>query len=107
MKLSTLKKFLGRNTLEDEMNLHRADCLSSHGGLDNFDFVREKQKVIKLDEIKPPALVTGKDLISMGFKPGPRFGKILDKIYDLQLEEELKTSEDAINFIKENSSHFF
>jgi poly(A) polymerase len=43
MRLSTLKKFLCRPTFEDELELHRADCLASHGNIENYDFLRKKR----------------------------------------------------------------
>jgi poly(A) polymerase len=100
MRLSTLKKFLARPTIEDEMELHRVDCLASHGDVSNYDFIRTKQKELPVEEIKPPALINGRDLIAMGMTPGPSFGRILDEAYDLQLEEKLTTLDDAIEWVR-------
>lgn len=36
--------------------------------------------------IAPPPLLTGEDLIAQGWNPGPAFGRILDRVYDAQLE---------------------
>ena len=47
-----------------------------------------------------PPLVTGKDLIELGMKPGPEFAKILEEIYHLQLEKKLKTREEAMKHLK-------
>jgi len=96
MRLSTLKKFLGRETIRDELELHRADCLSSHGELDNYQLVREKLEEFKAEQIKPPPFISGKDLIAFGLKPGPLFGKILSEVYDLQLEDKITTREEAL-----------
>jgi len=96
MRLSTLKKFLSRETIRDELELHRADCLSSHGDVTNYDFVKEQLEHFKAEQIKPAPLITGRDLIRMGLKPGPIFGKILGEIYDLQLEDKITTREEAI-----------
>ena len=100
MRLSTLKKFLSRPFFEEEMELHRADCLASHGDISNFDFLRQKQKEIPLHEAKPPALLTGKDLIALGLTPGPQFGKILEEAYDAQLEAKIATKGDAVSWVK-------
>jgi putative nucleotidyltransferase with HDIG domain len=102
MRLSTLKKFLARPTIEDELELHRADCLASHGDISNHTFIRQKQTEMPVEEIKPPRLLGGRDLIALGMKPGPVFGKILDEAYDLQLEEKLATKDDAIEWVKGN-----
>jgi len=95
MRLSTLKKFLSRSTLKEELELHRADCLASHGNIDNYTFLINKKKVIDETVLKPEPLLRGKDLIELGFTPGPVFGVILNKVYDLQLDEKINTPEDA------------
>lgn len=107
MRLSTLKKFLARPTLEDELNLHWADCKASHGGVENFDFIREMQEQYAHDIIKPDPFVGGKDLIGFGFKPGPVFGKILEKVYDLQLEDSITNREEALEWVKRNGKAFY
>ncbi len=99
MRLSTLKKFLSRPTLEDELTLHKIDCLASHGDISNFDFIRQKQKELSVETIKPVPLIGGKDLIALGFKPGPVFGQMLDQMYDLQLEEKIETRQQAIDWV--------
>ena len=96
MRLSTLKKFLSRPLLDGELELHRVDCLASHGDVSNYDFVKEKRSELSLQEIKPSPLLTGKDLIGLGLSPGPLFGTILAEAYDMQLEEKLATHEEAV-----------
>jgi len=100
MRLSTLKKFLSRPTIRDELELHRADCLASHGDIQNYDFVKARLSEFKVEEIKPKAFINGKDLIELGLKPGPLFGKILSDIYDLQLEEKIADREEALLEVK-------
>jgi poly(A) polymerase len=100
MRLSTLKKFLSRTTIREELELHKADCLSSHGDLENFYFVEEQLKTFKVEEIKPAPFVTGKDLIALGLKPGPIFGEILGEVYDLQLENTVNGREEALEVLR-------
>ncbi len=99
MRLGTLKRFLSRPTIETELELHRIDCLASHGNCDNYHFLREKLRHFKSETLKPEPLLRGRDLIGLGFTPGPLFGKILAEIYELQLEEEVSTREQAISFV--------
>ncbi len=96
MRLSTLKKFLSRETIRDELELHRMDCSASHGDLENYRFVKEKLSGFKAEQIKPKPFVTGRDLIELGLTPGPIFGRILDAVYDLQLEEKVASREEAL-----------
>ena len=82
------------------MELHRLDCLGSHGSLEYYDFLREQAEELKRKpEIKPP-LLTGKDLIALGMKPGPEMGKLLDEIREKQLADELKNPRQAKAWVK-------
>jgi poly(A) polymerase len=102
MRLSTLKRFLSRPTLEDELEMHRVDCLASHGDISNYTFIRQKQAELSVEEIRPAALISGKDLIELGLAPGPLFGTILREGYDLQLEGKLRSKEEALAWVKDN-----
>jgi poly(A) polymerase len=101
MRLSTLKKFLSRPTFQDEMELHRVDCLASHGDISNYEFLRRKEREIPKDEVRPEPLLTGKNLILLGLKPGPIFKKILGEAYDAQLEGKFSSAQDAIDWARE------
>jgi poly(A) polymerase len=96
MRESTLKRFIRMPDFEEHMELHRLDCLSSHGHLDNYEFVRRKQSEVPPEELKPKPLITGDDLIAQGMKPGPIFGKLLHEIEDAQLEGRITTREEAL-----------
>lgn len=102
MRLSTLKKFLSRPTFKDELELHRADCLASHGNIENFEFLKKKKKEIDKINLRPEPLIKGKDLIELGFEPGPLLGKILNRTYELQLDEKIHTYEEAQDWISKN-----
>lgn len=104
MKDSTLKRFLRMPAFEEHMALHRLDCLSSHGSLDNYDFVRRKQQEVPPEELKPAPLLTGRDLIAAGYRPGPMFGIVLGEIEDAQLEGRIRTHEDALRMARERLS---
>ncbi len=100
MKESTLKRFLRLPKFDEHLELHRMDCLSSHGDLSLYDFVRERVQETPAEEIRPPALLTGQDLIALGYEPGPQFRDILAAIEDAQLEGTLKGKEDALDFLR-------
>jgi poly(A) polymerase len=91
MRKSTLRRLLLRPTFPLELELHRLDCLGSHGRLDVYDFLVEQAKLLEQQpEIRPP-LLKGKDLIALGMKPGPAMGALLAEIREKQLQDELKT----------------
>lgn len=100
MKESTLKKFLRLEHFDEHLALHRADCLSSHGGLDNYEFVRAKLAALPPEQLKPAPLVTGRDLIAMGLAPGPEFKQILSEAEDLQLEGRFGSREEALEWVQ-------
>jgi poly(A) polymerase len=100
MRIAKLKRFMARPTFEEELELHRVDCASSHGMMENYDFLVQKQEEFANEPIIPPPLVCGDDLIAMGMKPGPKFGEILEAIETRQLEGALKTREEALEWVR-------
>ena len=74
---------------DEHMELHRIDCLSSHRDLSLYDFVSEKVQTTPPEQIRPAALISGDDLIALGYRPGPRFKEILSAVEDAQLEGEI------------------
>jgi poly(A) polymerase len=100
MRVSTLKRFLGEPGIDELLELTRLDALASNGDLQYYQFCREKQAELKHEDIHPPPLVTGKDLIAMGLKPGPLFHEILDHVKEAQLEGELRSREEALDWVR-------
>jgi tRNA nucleotidyltransferase/poly(A) polymerase len=100
MRVARLKRFMARETFEDELELHRVDCLASHGMLDNFEFLKRRRDDFANEPLIPPPLVTGDDLIAMGWKPGPKFKIVLDAVQVRQLEGTLRSRQEAISWVK-------
>jgi poly(A) polymerase len=100
MRVAKLKRFMARPTFEDELELHRVDCASSHAMLDNYEFLLKKKEEFANEPIIPPPFVRGDDLIAMGMKPGPQFGEILEAVETRQLEGALKDREEALKWVK-------
>jgi poly(A) polymerase len=100
MRIAKLKRFMARPTFADELELHRVDCASSHGMLDNYEFLQRKHEEFAHEPIIPPPLVRGDDLIALGMKPGPRFGEILEAVETRQLEGTLRDREEALAWVK-------
>jgi poly(A) polymerase len=100
MRASTLKRFVRLPRFEEHMELHRLDCLSSNRKLESYGFVRRTLAETPAEQIRPPRLLTGEDLLSMGYKPGPLFSKILRAVEDAQLEGEIKTEEEAKEYVQ-------
>ena len=100
MKESTLKKFMRMPKFEEHLALHRADCLASHRNLSTYEFLREREKEIPPETMRPRPLVTGDDLIEQGHRPGPKFREILNAVEDAQLEGRLPSRDAALEFVR-------
>jgi poly(A) polymerase len=100
MKPATLKRFVRLPRLEEHLDLHRLDCLSSNRNLAAYDFVREFVSKTPPEVVRPPRLLTGSDVLEMGFSAGPVVGKILAAVEEAQLNGELATEQEAKSFIE-------
>ena len=104
MRVAKLKRFMARPTFEQELELHRVDCQSSHGMMDNYEFLLRKREEFANEPIIPPPLVRGDDLIALGLKPGPKFGEILEAVETRQLEGGVRSREEALDWVKKEYS---
>ncbi len=102
MRPSTLKKFVRLPKFEEHLELHRLDCLASHGNLDAHEFVRRFLEETPPEQVRPARLVTGEDLKELGFSPGPAFREILQAVEDAQLDGRLASREEAVEFVRRN-----
>ena len=100
MRPNRLKRFLRQPDFALHLELHRLDCLGSHGLLDNYEFALQKLKEYSQEELRPPPLLTGEDLIGMGYTPGPLFREILCVIEDAQLGGEIADAEAARSLVR-------
>jgi poly(A) polymerase len=100
MRRSTQMRFLRMEGFGEHLELHRLDCLSSHGNLTNYEMARRMLEETPAQEIKPSPLLRGGDLIERGYTPGPLFKKILQAVEDAQLEGSIHSREEALNLIE-------
>lgn len=100
MRVSTLKRFLRTPHFEEHLELHRLDCLASNGRTDVYDFLRSKLAEFNTEQLRPPRLLTGDDLINAGYLPGPAFKTVIELTETAQLEGEIKTREQALTLAR-------
>ena len=100
MRVSRLKRFMAGPYFTDELELHRVDCASSHGMLDNYEFLLQKREEFANEPLIPPPLLSGRDVLALGWKPGPKIGEILEAVQNRQLEGALTSREEALEWIK-------
>ena len=100
MRKSRLKMLLAKDTFKDELNLVYADIKASHEKMEIYEFLKKEYAAFIAENKLPTAIVDGKFLISMGYKPSPLFNKIIKKAYEAQLEGNLPDKESAKKFVK-------
>ena len=104
MRLSTLKRFLGEDGIDELLELTRIDALSANGDLQHYRFCKQKLTELEEEEIHPEPLLRGRDLIAMGFSPGPNFQTILKQVEEAQLGGELSSREEAMEWVNKHYS---
>lgn len=100
MKSSTLKRFFRLSHFEEHLALHRMDCLAGSGNLDHWNFVREQLAAIPPEAVRPKPLLTGRELIALGYAPGALFKKILHAVEEAQLEGSIASEAEAVEFVR-------
>ncbi len=101
MKQSTLKRFFRLQDFPEHLALHKLDVTSSHNLLEMYDYAKQQYESAPAETYKPTPLLSGRDLIDAGLKPGPRFKQLLQDLEDAQLEGAITTREEAINLLRE------
>jgi poly(A) polymerase len=99
LRASTLKRILVEPGIDDLLALHRALALASIGNTENVDYCRQYLKVEPAGPINPPPLITGDDLVRRGLKPGARFAIILAKTRDAQLDGQIHSKREALDWV--------
>ena len=100
MRESTLKRFLRLPQFDEHLALHRADCMSSHGKLNLYEFAKQRFEQAEPEHLSPSLLVTGRTLIEAGYRPGPQFKAMLEAAEDAQLEGRIATPEEGLALIR-------
>ncbi len=100
MRPARLKRFLRMPDFHLHLELHRLDCLASHGMIDHYEFCKDRLTNLEHEALHPPRLLTGDDLLAMGYPPGKLIGEILHMLEEEQLENRVQTKEEARAFVK-------
>lgn len=103
MGQAAFKRLLRLPRFDDQLELLRIDSLAALRPLTTYDLVRRRISEIPPEQIRPSRLLTGDDLIALGYPPGPLIGEILDALETAQLDGALSTPKEARAFA---SSHY-
>lgn len=99
MKASTLKRFFRLERFEEHLALHRMDSMAASGKLDHWEFVRDRWQAMPRETLRPKPLLTGRELITAGYKPGPAFKAMLRTVEDAQLEGAIGSEDEALRLV--------
>jgi poly(A) polymerase len=101
MRMSRLKPILVHPGIAELLALHRADALASGRSLESVEFCERILRETPPEELNPPPVVTGEDLIALGLTPGPEFKRLLDAVREAQLEGRATTRPVALVLVQQ------
>jgi len=102
MRPATLKRMIAEPGFAELLELSRLDALASSSYLGFYHLCRHAMATMGAEEIRPPRLIGGTDLIAMGFQPGPEFKRILTEVEDQHLDGALTTREEALRYVRDH-----
>lgn len=84
--------------LELLVRFDRADCHGRKGVFDcsAMDWFIERARSLGVEHKPPAPILLGRHLLELGVAPGPRMGKILRAVYELQLDGSVTTLDEAV-----------
>lgn len=91
-------KILESPDLPLEMELHRLDCISSNGIMENYILLLDLKREWQETPPEPVPFLKGRDLLDLGFTPGPVFAKILRDALECQKSGTITSRADALRW---------
>jgi tRNA nucleotidyltransferase (CCA-adding enzyme) len=87
-----------RVDLELLARLARADCNGRTGHFDctAMDWFVERARALGVEHRPPPPILMGRHVLALGLQPGPAVGEVLKAVYELQLDGQVQTLDEAI-----------
>jgi len=105
LKPSRLYPVLVHPGIGELLAVHRADALASGWSMADVEFCEGLLRDTPIEVLNPPPLLTGDDLIALGWEQGPVFKKVLDAVREAQLDGTIATKEEAIRLAEEIRNH--
>lgn len=93
-----LQRLLISDGIDDLLKFHQAIAEAASHNTSHVEFCR-RQLSLPPDELNPPPLLTGDDLIRHGVPPGRIYKCLLDQVRDAQLEKAIASREEAIALV--------
>jgi poly(A) polymerase len=95
-----LKRLLVRPLIHELLALERAHAAVANDSLVDVDFCENYLRATPKEDLDPPPLISGDDLVSLGLEPGELFKELLENVRDAQLNDEIKTREEALALVR-------
>ena len=103
MRTAKLKRLLAQPLIDRLLALHRADAAASDEDFSAYEWLRRKKEELPPEQVRPAPLITGHDLIALGFSPGPLFSEVLTAVQDAQLDGAVSDREEALAFARQEA----
>ncbi|MSQ94387.1 MAG: CCA tRNA nucleotidyltransferase [Gemmataceae bacterium] len=100
MRPSKLKVILSDPGIHELLALHRADALATPKSIEHVEYCEQLLHQWSPQDLNPPPLVTGHDLMQTGIQPGPRYKELLDAVREAQLDGTIKTREEGLELVR-------
>jgi len=101
MRMSKLKPILVHPGIGELLALHRAEALASGNSHAHVAFCENILNTMPPEELNPPPVLTGEDLIALGLKPGPVFKRLLESVRNAQLEGQAASKAQAHDLVRQ------
>jgi poly(A) polymerase len=99
MRTSKLKTLLIHPGIRELLDLHRADAVASDRSTAHVDYCEQRLSDWSMEDLNPPPLLTGHDLLKAGIEQGPIFKKLLDAVREAQLDGTIATSKESWDLV--------
>jgi poly(A) polymerase len=100
LSVSRIKRVLSHPRRGWLLDFIEAAEIASTGGSLDAGYLRSRMQDWGERDLDPAPLVTGDDLLRLGYQPGPAFKEILEAVRDEQLEGRLRNPDEAIDWLQ-------
>ncbi|MEK9981223.1 MAG: hypothetical protein VW993_05775, partial [Deltaproteobacteria bacterium] len=100
-----------RVSIRDLVRLAHADYqgkMSISGKPNNFpagEWLLDQARRLSVQDKPPQPFLKGRHLIEMGIKPGPEIGKLLKQAFDVQINGEIRSLNEAMKWVESKLPH--
>ena len=111
IRSSDILRLALRVSIRDLVRLAHADYqgkMSIYGKPNNFsagEWLLDQARRLSVQDKPPQPFLKGRHLIEMGIKPGPEIGKLLKQAFDVQINGEIRSLNEAVKWVESKLPH--